>query len=81
MASTSEETDQVVGGREIVCEIITLNRPKQLNALSAAMVSRLLDLFLACAEDSSIKLIILKGNGRAFSAGADVAAVARNINQ
>ncbi|KAK4397124.1 3-hydroxyisobutyryl-CoA hydrolase 1 [Sesamum angolense] len=81
MASTSEETDQVLVEEKSSARIITLNRPKQLNALSAAMVSRLLDLFLACAEDSSIKLIILKGNGRAFSAGADVAAVARNINQ
>ncbi|XP_011093455.1 3-hydroxyisobutyryl-CoA hydrolase 1 [Sesamum indicum] len=81
MASTSEETDQVLVEEKPSARIITLNRPKQLNALSAAMVSRLLDIFLACAEDSSIKLIILKGNGRAFSAGADVAAVARNINQ
>ncbi|KAL0346496.1 UNVERIFIED_CONTAM: 3-hydroxyisobutyryl-CoA hydrolase 1 [Sesamum calycinum] len=81
MASTSEETDQVLVEEKSSARIITLNRPKQLNALSAAMVSRLLELFLACAEDSSIKLIILKGNGRAFSAGADVAAVAHNINQ
>lgn len=58
-----------------------LNRPKQLNALSAAMVSRLLELFLACAEDSSVKFIILKGKGRAFCAGGDVAAVVHDINR
>ncbi|KAK6143065.1 hypothetical protein DH2020_023413 [Rehmannia glutinosa] len=61
--------------------IITLNRPKQLNALSAAMVSRLLDIFLACEEESAVKLIILKGKGRAFCAGADVAEIVREINQ
>ncbi|XP_022869126.1 3-hydroxyisobutyryl-CoA hydrolase 1-like isoform X2 [Olea europaea var. sylvestris] len=44
-------------------------------------VSRLLDLFLACEEDPSVKLIILKGKGRAFSAGGDVTAVVRDITQ
>ncbi|GFP93898.1 3-hydroxyisobutyryl-coa hydrolase 1 [Phtheirospermum japonicum] len=45
------------------------------------MVSRLLELFLACADDSSVKSIILKGKGRAFCAGGDVAAVVCDINQ
>nr|AAF01467.1 enoyl-CoA-hydratase [Avicennia marina] len=45
------------------------------------MVVRLLELFLACAEDSSVKLIILKGKGRAFCAGGDVSAAAHDINQ
>ncbi|KAL8542821.1 hypothetical protein ACS0TY_003635 [Phlomoides rotata] len=61
--------------------VLTLNRPKQLNALSDAMVSRLLELFLAFEEDPSVKLIILKGKGRAFCSGGDVAAVVREINQ
>lgn len=56
-----------------------LNRPKQLNALSFEMVSRLLELFLACENDSNVKLIILKSSGRAFCAGGDVAAVVHNI--
>ncbi|KAL8542549.1 hypothetical protein ACS0TY_003428 [Phlomoides rotata] len=45
------------------------------------MVSRLLELFLAFEEDPSVKLIILKGKGRAFCSGGDVAAVVREINQ
>ncbi|KAL6550007.1 3-hydroxyisobutyryl-CoA hydrolase 1 [Orobanche minor] len=81
MFSTDGETDQVLVEEKSSVRIFTLNRPKQLNALSAAMVSRLLELFLACAEDSSVKLIILKGKGRAFCAGGDVAAVVRDINQ
>ncbi|KAG6434514.1 hypothetical protein SASPL_106151 [Salvia splendens] len=44
-------------------------------------VSRLLELFLACAEDSSVKFIIVNGKGRAFCAGGDVAAVVNDINQ
>ncbi|CAL5331188.1 unnamed protein product [Camellia sinensis] len=60
---------------------VLLNRPKQLNALSFQMVSRLLELFLASEEDCNVKLIILKGKGRAFSAGGDVAAVVRDIKE
>ncbi|KAK4416123.1 3-hydroxyisobutyryl-CoA hydrolase 1 [Sesamum alatum] len=81
MASTNGETDQVLVEEKSSARIFTLNRPKQLNALSATMVSRLLELFLACAEDSSVKLIILKGKGRAFCAGGDVAAVVRDLTQ
>ncbi|KAL2251274.1 UNVERIFIED_CONTAM: 3-hydroxyisobutyryl-CoA hydrolase 1, partial [Sesamum indicum] len=81
MASTNGETDQVLVEEKSSVRVFTLNRPKQLNALSHTMVSRLLELFLDCAEDSSVKLIILKGKGRAFCAGGDVAAVVRDLTQ
>ncbi|KAL1546561.1 3-hydroxyisobutyryl-CoA hydrolase 1 [Salvia divinorum] len=81
MASTNRETDQVLVEERSRGRIFMLNRPKQLNALSAVMVSRLLGLFLACAEDSSVKFIIVKGKGRAFCAGGDVAAVVHDINR
>ncbi|KAG8363507.1 hypothetical protein BUALT_Bualt19G0029500 [Buddleja alternifolia] len=47
----------------------------------STIVSRLLELFLASAEDSSVKLVVLKGKGRAFCAGGDVTAVVGYINQ
>ncbi|KAL1540043.1 3-hydroxyisobutyryl-CoA hydrolase 1 [Salvia divinorum] len=81
MASTNGETDQVLVEERSCGRIFMLNRPKQLNALSAVMVSRLLELFLSCAEDSSVKFIIVKGQGRAFCAGGDVAAVVHDINR
>ncbi|KAK8487740.1 hypothetical protein V6N11_069470 [Hibiscus sabdariffa] len=59
--------------------ILTLNRPKQLNALSFQMISRLLELFIAYEEDPNVKLVILKGKGRAFCAGGDVADVVHAI--
>ncbi|KAF5811870.1 putative 3-hydroxyisobutyryl-CoA hydrolase [Helianthus annuus] len=61
--------------------IITLNRPKQLNALNLEMVSRLLEVFHAYEEDPNVKLIIMKGEGRAFCAGGDVATVVNDINK
>ncbi|KAH9618430.1 hypothetical protein KSS87_001817 [Heliosperma pusillum] len=60
---------------------IVLNRPKQLNALSSYMVHCLLDLFLEYEEDPGVKMILLKGSGRAFCAGGDVAAVVNDISK
>ncbi|KAK1401419.1 3-hydroxyisobutyryl-CoA hydrolase 1 [Heracleum sosnowskyi] len=74
-------TDQVLEETCGCVRIYTLNRTKQLNALSYDMISRLLELFHACDNDPSAKLIIMKGNGRAFCAGGDVAAVVRDISK
>ncbi len=56
--------------------LITLNRPKQLNALSDALVDELtaaLDVFEA---DEAIGCIVLTGSEKAFAAGADIGAMA-----
>ncbi|CAH8282366.1 unnamed protein product [Eruca vesicaria subsp. sativa] len=75
----SQSHSQVLVEETSSVRILTLNRPKQLNALSLNMITRLLQLFLAYEEDPSVKLIILKGQGRAFCAGGDVPAVVRDI--
>ncbi|XP_018483108.1 3-hydroxyisobutyryl-CoA hydrolase 1 [Raphanus sativus] len=75
----SEPHSQVLVDETSNVRILTLNRPKKLNALSLNMINRLLQLFLAYEEDPSVKLIILKGQGRAFCAGDDVSAVVRDI--
>ncbi|ADH87913.1 Enoyl-CoA hydratase/isomerase [Ancylobacter novellus DSM 506] len=52
--------------------VITLNRPKALNALNAALIAELgraLDIFEA---DAGIGCIVLTGSDRAFAAGADI---------
>jgi enoyl-CoA hydratase len=52
--------------------LITLNRPKALNALSSALVSELgkaLDIF---ESDDDIGAIVLTGSEKAFAAGADI---------
>ncbi|XP_071718434.1 3-hydroxyisobutyryl-CoA hydrolase 1-like [Rutidosis leptorrhynchoides] len=74
-------TNQVLVKESSNVRTIILNRPKQLNALSLEMVSRLLELFRAYEEDPSVKMIIMKGEGRAFCAGGDVAAVVNDINK
>ncbi|TWI88159.1 enoyl-CoA hydratase/isomerase family protein [Chitinophaga japonensis] len=51
---------------------VTLNRPEKRNALNGAMVKELQQAFLQAAEDEAVKVIVLKGAGEAFCAGADL---------
>ena len=53
--------------------IVTLNRPKELNALSTQLVSELADALEEFDRDDAIRCIIITGAGeRAFAAGADI---------
>lgn len=52
---------------------ITLNRPEKRNALNSDMVTELKNYFTQAADDADCKVIVLKGEGEAFSAGADLA--------
>ena len=57
--------------------IVTLNRPKVLNALNAATFGELDAVFRALAADPAIRVILLTGaGGRAFAAGADITELA-----
>ncbi|MED6107735.1 3-hydroxyisobutyryl-CoA hydrolase 1 [Stylosanthes scabra] len=73
------DDDQVLVEKRSCARVIILNRTRQLNALSFYMVSRLLEIFLEDDGNPDIKLVIMKGNGRAFCAGGDVSAVVRDV--
>jgi 2-(1,2-epoxy-1,2-dihydrophenyl)acetyl-CoA isomerase len=51
---------------------IKLNRPEKLNAFGGPMREELLDAFRSVAEDDRIRVIIVTGEGRGFSAGGDI---------
>jgi methylglutaconyl-CoA hydratase len=51
---------------------ITLNRPDKRNALSYELVSELKDCFAKAEADDNLKVVVLKANGEAFCAGADL---------
>lgn len=57
--------------------IVTLNRPKALNALNDALMTELGQALKAFDADDAIGCIILTGSERAFAAGADIAAMAK----
>ena len=52
---------------------ITLNRPKQRNALSLALVEELAEALWEADDDRSVHCVILRGAGTGFSAGYDLA--------
>ena len=55
---------------------ITLNRPKQLNALNDALMDELGAALTAFDTDESIGCIVITGSEKAFAAGADIGAMA-----
>ena len=57
--------------------LITLNRPKQLNALNDALMDALGIALAAFDADAAIGCIVLTGSDKAFAAGADIAAMAK----
>jgi methylglutaconyl-CoA hydratase len=54
---------------------VTLNRPGSHNALTPEMIVELTAIFRRLGEDDAVRVIVLTGAGRSFSAGADLAAM------
>jgi len=52
---------------------LTLNRPERRNALSAELMAELLDLITALEVDAETNVLILRGAGKGFCSGYDVA--------
>ena len=51
---------------------ITLNRPERLNAINMAMRDLLWEYLQACRDHPDVRAVCFRGEGRAFSAGADI---------
>jgi len=51
---------------------ISLNRPDSLNAFNATLRQELLTVMQIATSDAQVRVIVLRGNGRAFCAGADL---------
>ncbi len=56
--------------------VITLNRPKQLNALNAQLMDELGQALKGFDADASIGCMVITGSEKAFAAGADIGAMA-----
>lgn len=54
---------------------ITLNRPDSLNAFSEEMVMKWIQALEEVRDNDEIRVVILKGNGKAFCAGGDIKAM------
>ena len=60
-----------VDGRGVAT--VTLNRPEVHNAYDGALIDALIDVIEALAVDPRVRVLVLRGNGKHFQAGADLA--------
>jgi enoyl-CoA hydratase len=56
--------------------LVTLNRPRQRNALNQALLTALYDALEAAAADTAVRAVLLTGAGSAFCAGLDLKVIA-----
>ena len=69
------EYEQLIVDVESGVATVRMNNPERLNALSAVMTGELVRTLQEMADDQTVRAIVLTGEGRAFSAGADLAAL------
>ena len=60
---------------------ITLNRPKKLNSLDGSMCRKILPRLQEWSKSQLANVVVVKGEGRAFCAGGDVATLANNCRK
>ncbi|MDO6565270.1 enoyl-CoA hydratase-related protein [Amphritea sp. 1_MG-2023] len=58
---------------------LTINRPKELNSLSEAAFLELKQALLSLHQNQDIKLVVLRGEGKAFCAGGDIGFFSRIV--
>ena len=67
--------ETIVSERENGVATISLNRPKRLNAFNLTMHPEMLDALNEAAADDGVRCIVVRGEGKGFSAGADLAEI------
>lgn len=75
-AGTSEKPETILVERRDRVGLITLNRPRSLNALNRQLADEVLAALKAFDADERIGAIVITGSPRAFAAGADIAEMA-----
>jgi enoyl-CoA hydratase len=81
---TAEKTegpvDEVLFDRRGHLGVITLNRPRAVNALTAGMVAAMLERLAAWENDDGVAAVLVQGAGeRGLCAGGDIVAIYRDI--
>ncbi|KAF2259374.1 3-hydroxyisobutyryl-CoA hydrolase mitochondrial precursor [Lojkania enalia] len=72
-----DDPDDVVFTNNYGVRSIELNRPKKLNSLNGSMARKIIPRLQEWARSELASVIVIKGSGRAFCAGGDVAALAQ----
>ncbi|AIJ24550.1 enoyl-CoA hydratase [Amycolatopsis methanolica] len=61
--------------------VVTMNRPEYRNAQNSAMTYALDAAFTRAVDDAEVKVIVLAGEGKHFSAGHDIGTPGRDVDQ
>ena len=85
-AGPPEPVDDESGGNPVLYEkrddgiaVITLHRPGVLNAMNSALSQALMATLTDADADDNVRAVIIRGAGRAFSAGGDITESSRRI--
>ena len=81
MSEIEEEKDLVLYERRAATALVTMNRPRYRNAQNARMTHALDAAFVRAVDDDEVKVIVLAGNGKHFSAGHDIGTPGRDIHR
>ncbi len=65
-------SDHLIVDRRGAADWVTLNRPERLNALNPALLAELNDYFTGLERNDAVRVVVLRGAGRAFCAGLDL---------
>ena len=76
----SVEADVVRYERRGPVAVVTMNRPDYRNAQNSAMTYALDDAFARAVNDAEVKVIVLAGEGKHFSAGHDIGTPGRDVD-
>ncbi|KAK3680253.1 3-hydroxyisobutyryl-CoA hydrolase [Recurvomyces mirabilis] len=72
----TDEPRDVLFNSHLGLRTITLNRPKKLNSLNGSMARKIVPRLQEWQKSQLANVVVIKGEGRAFCAGGDVAALA-----
>ncbi|KAK1058780.1 3-hydroxyisobutyryl-CoA hydrolase [Friedmanniomyces endolithicus] len=76
-----DEANDVLFNSHYGLRTITLNRPKKLNSLNGSMARKIVPRLQEWSKSQLANVVVIKGEGRAFCAGGDVAALATQNKQ
>jgi len=76
-AQETDDPDDVIFTNNYGVRSIELNRPKKLNSLNGSMARKIIPRLQEWSKSDMAGVVIIKGSGRAFCAGGDVAELAK----
>lgn len=75
------QEQSIIAENDGACRTLWLNRPEIHNALSLELVRELRNQISSTAQDDTVRVLILRGKGKAFSAGGDLKYLQQNISK